>query len=167
MISVMESRELQATVLALKQMDSTVRKAINAENRSQMVPEWREALATKASTSLEQRVLLGGTRVNLGPERVTLMAATSTKKMSGGASPQQIAAAVEFGAEKRQQKVGGRSRNGKPYTYNRRINRQFKQRTKTGFVAYPAAAELAPRFAALWVSTSIRKMHEALEGKAG
>jgi hypothetical protein len=167
MISVMESRELQATVLALKQMDSTLRKAINAENRSQMVPEWREALATKASTSLEQRVLLGGTRVALGPERVTLMAATSTKKLSGGASPQEIAAAVEFGAEKRRQKISGRSRKGKSYAYDRRVNRQFKQRKKSGHVAYPAAADLAPRFAALYVATSVRHMYEALEGKAG
>jgi hypothetical protein len=167
MISVMESRELQATVLALKQMDSTVRKAINAENRSQMVPEWREALATKASTSLEQRVLLGGTRVALGPERVTLMAATSTKKLSGGASPQEIAAAVEFGAEKRPQKISARSRKGKPYTYERRINRQFKQRKKSGHVAYPAAAELAPRFAALYVQTAMKKMNDAFEGKVG
>jgi hypothetical protein len=164
-ISVMESKELQATVLALKQMDSTVRKAINAENRSQMVPEWREALATKASTSLEQRVLLSGARVALGPERVTLLAAQSTKKLSGGASPQEIAAAVEFGAEKRQQKISGRSRKGNSYTYNRRVNRQFKQRKKSGHVVYPAAADLAPRFAALFVQTSMKKMHEAFEGK--
>jgi hypothetical protein len=161
MLSVGGSRELQATVLALKQMDSTVRKEIYKHTRAQLVPEWREALATEATTLLEQKVILGGTRVELGAEKVTLKAAQSTRKLSGGGSPQRLAAAVEFGAETRK---GTATRGGT--TYTRTLNSAFKGRRRQGYVAWPTAAKLAPRFASLWVQTCIRTMYEAVEGRA-
>lgn len=160
MLSVGGSRELQAVILALKQMDREVRKQINAANRREMVPEWREGLATQANTLLEQRVILGGSRVELGPEKVTLKAAQSTRKLSGGGSPQQLSAAVEFGAQNRPGSVSRKST-----TYTRKLNTGFKGRRRQGYVAWPTATKLAPRFAAMWVQTCVRTMYEAVEGK--
>jgi hypothetical protein len=146
-ISIHGSDELKAIVLSLKAMDGTLRKQIYKETRSKLVPAWTEALATKASTS---------------PERLTLVVGSSNKKLSGGGTTTQIAAAVEFGAPARQAKITNR----KGTTYQRVINRQFKARKKTGYVTYPSAAEIAPRAAALYVQTSVRAMHEAFEGKS-
>jgi hypothetical protein len=166
MISIQGSDELKAVVLALKQMDSTLRKRIYAETRSKIAPEWTEALATRANTNLEQKVLLTGARVQLSPERVTLIAAKGNRKFSGGATATQLAAAVEFGAETRRQNIAGRSKKGKGYTYSRTVNTQFKGRRREGYVAYHVAAKMAPRFAALWVQTSVKTMYDAFEGKS-
>jgi hypothetical protein len=166
MISIQGSDELKAVVLALKGMDGTLRKRIYAETRSKIVPEWTEALATRANTSLENKVLLTGARVQLAPERVTLIAGRGNKKLSGGATISQLTAAVEFGAERRTQSIAARSRKGTAYNYKRRVNTQFKGRRRQGYVAYYVAAEMAPRFASLWVQTSVKTMYDAFEGKS-
>jgi hypothetical protein len=166
MISIQGSDEMKAVVLALKGMDGTLRKRIYAETRSKIAPEWTEALASRANTSLEQKVLLTGARVQLSPERVTLTAGKGNKRLSGGATISQLTAAVEFGAETRKQTIAGRSRKGKAYTYKRTVNTQFKNRRRQGYVAYHVAAEMAPRFAALWVQTAVKTMYDAFEGKS-
>ncbi|KAF0258771.1 hypothetical protein DOU02_06720 [Clavibacter michiganensis subsp. michiganensis] len=165
-ISAADSREIQAVVLALKQMEPTIRKEIYARTRSAIVPAWTEALATKASTSLEQRVLVAGARIQVSPERLRLTVGSSNKRMSGGATTSQLAAAVEFGTNVRKAKITARSKNGKTYTYEKTINRQLKMRRRGGYVAYPSAAEVAPRFVALYVQTVVRTLHEAYEGRS-
>jgi hypothetical protein len=165
-IDVQGSRELQAVILSLKGMDATLRKQIYAETRSKIVPEWTEALATRANTSLEQKVMLSGARVKLSPERVTLVAASTNKKLSGGATVAQLAKAVEFGGNTRVANIARRNKNGGTSTYKRRVNTQFKGPRRQGYVAYNVAAEMAPRFAALWVQTSVKTMYDAFEGKS-
>jgi hypothetical protein len=104
--------------------------------------------------------------VQLSPERVTLIAAKGNRKFSGGATATQLAAAVEFGAEKRAVTIAARSRKGTAYNYKRRVNNQFKGRRRQGYVAYHVAAQMAPRFASLWVQTSVKTMYDAFEGKS-
>jgi hypothetical protein len=165
-IDVQGSRELQAVILSLKGMDATLRKRIYAEQRGKIVPEWTEALASRANTSLESRVMLTGARVKLSPERVTLVAANSNKKLSGGATVSQLAKAVEFGGKSRVQTIARRKKNGGTATYKRRVNTQFKGPRRQGYVAYNVAAEMAPRFASLYVQTAVKTMYDAFEGKS-
>lgn len=166
MLDVLESRELQAVILALRQMDRTLRKAIYKETRTQVTPDWRQELAANATTSLEGRVLANGARADVTESTVRLKAAQSVRKMAGGASPREIGHAVEFGADWRRAEITATSSAGKTYTYSRVVNKQLRPRRSAGYVVFPAAARLAPRYISLWVQTTVRKLHEAFEGKS-
>ena len=165
MLDVRESKELTATVLALAQMDRVLRRRIYAATRSNIVPEWRQELAADATNRLEERIILGGARADVSEKGVKLKAAQSKKKLSGGASPSSIGHAVEFGAPWRRGTIDATSNRGRRYTYQRTLNKQLKPRRQKGYLAYPAARRLAPRFASLWVQTTIKTMYDAIEGK--
>ena len=164
-IDVEQSKEMQATILALKQMEPTLRKRIYAATREKIVPEWRQELAANAANHLDERVLLGGARVDVSATTLKFKAAQSKKKMSGGASPFDIGHAVEFGAVWHRAEISATSNRGKNYTYTRTLNKQFKPRRQQGHVAFPAIGRLVPRFAALWVGITIKTMYDALERK--
>ncbi|MFZ4843015.1 hypothetical protein [Mycetocola saprophilus] len=167
MLDVRESRELQAAILALRQMDRVTARAIFKATRGAIVPEWREALAAAATTNFEMRVLAaGGARADVKNDGVTLKAAQSTRKLSGGASPRDIGHAAEFGGKWHRGQVDVPAQNGRRgFTYERMLNKQLKPRRSKGWVAWPLAARLAPRFAALWVQTLVWVTYEAFEGK--
>ncbi len=165
MIDVLKSRELQATILALRQMDREVRKRFFKAMRTELVPAWRQVLSANATSSLEERIIASKARVDVTPETIRLKAAQSVKKMSGGASAVSLGHAVEFGAAYRRGDVEATSRTGKAYRYERGLNRQFKSRRRQGYVAWPSAAEVAPRFAALSVQLLVRTMYDAIERK--
>jgi hypothetical protein len=156
---------MQATILALRQMDTTLRKRIFAATREKILPEWRQELAANANGHLDEKVLLGGARMDVTATTLKFKAAQSKKKMSGGASPADIGHAVEFGAPWRRAEVSATSNRGKRYTYTRTLNKQFKPRRSKGHVAYPAIGRLVPRFASLWVGITIKTMYDALERK--
>lgn len=166
LLDVWGSRELQATILALSQMDRTLARRIFKTTRQALVPAWREELAVRASRhSLTSTVLLRGARADVSNYGIKLRAAQSTKKMRGGASPRDIGHAVEFGAAYRAGVVTAKSSKGKQYSYTRQLNTQFRPRKKGGHAAYPAALSLAPRFASLWVQTAVKTLHDAIERK--
>lgn len=166
MLDVQQSRELQAVLLALRGMQKNLRRAIFKATRSAIVPEWQQELRANATTHLEERVLAAGARADVTADRVTLKAAQSTRKLSGGASPKSIGHAIEFGAKWRRAEVEATSRRGTSYRYTRTLNKQLKPRRSKGYLAWPAAARLAPRFAALWVQTTVRLTYNAFEGKS-
>lgn len=164
MLDVGESRELQAALLALKQMGATLRRAIYRASRENIVPEFRQELYADANTHLEERVLAQNARADVTARGVTLKAAQSRKALSGGASPVQIGHAVEFGAPWRAATITT-TRDGTTFTYKRVINKQLKPRRSVGHLVWPLAARLAPRFAALWVQTTVKTMYDSIEGK--
>jgi hypothetical protein len=165
-LSVLESRELQAVILALRGMQKGLRRAIFKATRSAIVPEWQQELRASATTHLEERVIAQGARADVSADRVTLKAAQSTRKLSGGVSPRDIGHAIEFGANWRRGEVQATSSRGKSYRYSRVLNKQLKPRRSAGYVAWPAAARLAPRFVSLWVQTTVRLTYEAFEGRS-
>ncbi|MGK9146666.1 hypothetical protein KXS11_03440 [Plantibacter flavus] len=165
MLSVYGSRELQDVLLALKDMDRTLRRTIFKATRSAIVPEWQQELRADATTHLEERVIAQGARADVTADRVTLKAAQSTRKLSGGRSPRELGHAIEFGGNWRRGEVQATSSAGKRYRYTRVLNKQLKPRRSAGWVAWPAAIRLAPRFASLWVQTTVRATYEAFEGK--
>ncbi len=165
MIRVGGHEELQAVVLTLQQLPSALRRAIFKATRENIVPEWREQLARRSSTSLEQRVIAEGARADVTATRgVTLKAAQSKRPMSGGGSPVQIGHAVECGAPWRSAEVAAR-RGATRYSYRRVVNKQLRPRRSAGWVAWPTATEFAPRFASLWTQVTVLLTHRAVEGK--
>jgi hypothetical protein len=164
-IDVEQSKEMQATVLALRQMEPTLRKRVYAATREKILPEWRQELAASANGHLDEKVLLSGARMDVTASTIKFKAAQSKRKMSGGASPADIGHAVEFGAKWYRGTVSATSNRGKNYSYTRTLNKQFKPRRSKGHVAYPAIGRLVPRFAALWVGITVKTMYDALERK--
>lgn len=164
-LDVTQSKELQGTILALRQMEPTIRKRVYAATREKIVPEWRQELAANAAGHLEERVIAKGARMDVSATTLKFKAAQSKRKMTGGASPHDIGHAVEFGATWHRGTIDATSNRGKNYTYTRTLNKQFKPRRQQGHLAYPAIGRLIPRFASLWVGITIKTMYDALERK--
>lgn len=155
MIDVTGSRELQATILALRQADRDIARNINKTARARMRPVWQGALNARASTALERRVITSGARVAVGERGVTFYAATSSRPLSGGLVPSQQWAGAEFGAKDRRVKVTQRSRAGKKYTRSTIIQRQFRARQRDGMVAFDAASAAGTQLVAMWVRDTV------------
>jgi hypothetical protein len=145
------SRELQAVILALKQADKEVQKQVRTHTKGSILPEGQKGIREHVSTRMEHRVLADTARVTVSNQNVTLKAGGLQKRLSGGARASEIYAPVEFGTN-REHKKG-----------NRHTRRQFRPMNRKGYAVYPTAADLIPRFAALWVQTTVRTMHEIFE----
>ncbi|MET0725930.1 MAG: hypothetical protein ABWY36_06235 [Leifsonia sp.] len=168
-ISVFNSKELQATILALRGFDRTMQAQVRRVTKEVAAPAWKEATRAEASSRLEVRTLSDTARVAVSNQNVTLKSAAVGRQLSktGKAKPSDIYAGVEFGADRRERAVAARSRKGTSYSYKRNTTAQFKPRNRKGYVVYPAAANVIPRLASAWTQTVVRTFHEALEGRRG
>lgn len=168
MLSVHDTRELQAAVLALKGADRALRGEINRATVQVGNAIWRPLVAAHATTHMDTRMLAVGARVKAGNPPVAL-AANSRRPV--GSSRRLIPAdrwqGFEFGAvrgnrttyERRNRKAGG------THKVTRDTRAQLPRRTPKGRVVYPAFAEAAPRMVSLWVQLIVRKYAEAAEGR--
>lgn len=161
-ISVLNSKELLATTLALRSFDRTLQGTVRKVTKLIGQPEWQKAVGGNVHTRFEQRVLGDTARMAVSNQNVTLRAGHIGRRLSGGGRPTELYGAAEFGANVRQETV---TRQGT--TYARTGGRQFRRSNRKGYAVYPAAARMIPRFAALWVQTTVRTLHEALEAKRG
>lgn len=164
-ISVLGSKELQATILLLKNADRETARQTRAVIKSVTQGEWQSLLAKRAGTHLEGRVLVDTARYQVSDQNGILSTATVGRALSkGGAKPARLYAAVEFGADRSKTKTYTASRGGTTYQVrNRHVSRQLPSRKKTGRVFWPAVAEFAPRAAALYAQTAIRTIFESFE----
>lgn len=160
-IDVRSSRELQAVILSIRQANKTVQAEIRRHTKPMVQTEWRSALAQESLTRFENRVLVDTARVAVSNQNVKLKAGGLARRLRGGGRVRELAAQAEFGAGLSWATT--RSRKGREY--QRRSGDQFRPYNKSGYVAYPAAARIIPRLAALWVQTAVRTMHEAFERK--
>lgn len=165
-ISVYSSRELQGLIARLKTVDRETRKQIRQATKASAAPIWQQTITEHGTTRLEQRVLVKTARVTVSDQNVTLTSAGSARRLPGGLIPNQDYHVVEFGAPDREsfRPYEARSKAGRYFTVNRRTRRQLRDRKRTGYVVYPAAADAIPRIAALWVQTAVRTLHELIEG---
>jgi hypothetical protein len=164
-IDVYESRELQAVLLSIRRADRELRKQIRQQTQRLLLPEWKKSLAEHANTRLEHRVLVDTGRIKMSDQNVRMSSATVGRKLSGGLDPKTQAFAVEFGGDRSKKRTYEVSRGGKTWKVTRRTAAQLRPRRRNGYVVYPAAKQMIPRFARLWVQTTVRTMHEAFEGR--
>lgn len=158
MLDVRKSRELQATILALRGAQRQIRLGINKEVRSRIRPLWQQALNARARDEMTRRIIVAGARATASDRNVTVRAATSRRPLSGGLVPTWEWAGAEFGARTRRIEVTQRSRGGKPYTRKLTINRQFQGRQQDGMVAFDAASEVGTKLVAIWVHTVVDEL---------
>lgn len=166
MLRVGDHRALQAAVLAFKALGKTLQKDIRRATVQTMGPEWKQAVNERASSKMDQLIIAKGARIAGGnPPRA--IAASSTRKLSGGLVPRENWQGWEFGSNGlRRTTYQRRNRNGiGTHRVTRDTVAQLPRRNAKGRIAFPAAAELGPRLASLFVQIVVRRVHEAAEGK--
>lgn len=157
-ISVLVSKELMVLAQAVRTMEPEMRAQIRKHTKQVVEPVWRESVRANVTDRMQTRVLSDTARVAVSDQNVMLKSAGVGKV--GGTPASVLARGVEFGADRNSTRAV-RSRSGK--SYQRHTKRQFKLPRSRGYVVYPAAREVIPRIASLWVQTAVRTMHEVLE----
>lgn len=165
-LDVKKSRELLATLYAIRSLDKTIAKMIRQETKRIAAPEWKKALAERADSRLEHRVIVDTAVVSVSNQNVRIKSASKGRPLSGGLAPKTDWPAIEFGADtSRQTTYKRRSPRGRVHDVKRRTASGLKGRNGNGYVFYPAAREMIPRLARLWVETTVRTIATAFEGK--
>lgn len=165
-IDVGGSRELQAALLGVRRAEKAVQANIRKATKVIATPEWKKALAEQAETKLEHRVLVDTARVSVSNQNVRLSSASVGRALTGGLKPSEGYAPVEFGADRQAKTTYQRtSSKGRQFYVTRRTRAQLRPHRRKGYVVYPAAERMIPRFAALWVQTVVKTFHDAIEGK--
>ena len=160
MLDARGSREIQATIFALRQAQRSIRLDINKNARSRIRPLWQSELNARARDEMTRRVIVAGARATASDRGVTVHAATSRKPLSGGLVPSFEWAGSEFGARSRRIEVTQRSRAGRSYRRPLTINRQFPGRQQHGMVAFDAASEVGTKLVAIWVHTVVDDLQQ-------
>jgi len=168
-VTIWDSKELQATILALKIVGKDFRKEILKRTRELILNDWRSAIGDEISSAggdiYATRLTMRNTRVKVGTQGFTLQAATrGTKATSGGLISSEHYYLAEFGADKKQVPVQGRRGNTR-YEYKRTVNTGFQKRVKNGRYAFKAAGKIMNRALALYTQTTIQMVYSAFERK--
>lgn len=156
------TEDVEATIRALKQLPKELPTAINAHTRKIGLEELQGELRGHAETRLDHRMLVDTATLRVSSQNLTMSVGGKGRPLSGGLSPKDYAAAFEFGAATEKQ-VEVRSSKGN--RYKRHTARQMPYREPSGRVFYPAASRIIPRVVSLWVQTTVRTIHEILEGR--
>lgn len=165
MLSVLGDDRLKAAVLAMKAADRDLRARINAATRDEIGPEWVHAVNQHAVRSLDRKVIASSARIKAGNPPVAV-AATSTRKLRGGLVPAQQWAPIEFGGTfNKVTTYTRRSPKGRMHKVTRHTARQLPARQRSGRVAFPAFADIAPRAVSLWVSIIVKVYNDAVNGE--
>ena len=141
----------------MRGLDAEVREQIRKQTKLVAEPVWQEEVRAQVTDRMQTRVLSDSARVSTSDQNVMLRSGGVGK--TGNTPNSVLAAGVEFGADRNSTSTV-RGNNG---TYKRHARRQFKLPRRRGYVVYPAARNIIPRLASLWVQTTVRTIHEALE----
>lgn len=159
-ISLLVDSPLRTVNLAFRGLDSDVRKQITKQTKAVISPVWADAVREHTTSRMEVRVLAGTARTSVSGLNVKLLSGGG-KRLSSGTPTADLVNGTAFGASPtRLQTV--RSRRGNKY--KRRMGDRFNRPRRGGYVVYPAASEIIPRVASLVVQTTIRTVHETIEG---
>lgn len=155
-VSARDSRELQAALLAIASVGREIKAQLRRETKGMVQPEWQEGVASRAKSKLDQKVLVKTARVQVRDTNVVLRSG-ATGKLKDLTRP------VEFGSDREQWESYQGRRGSKRFPVKRHTARQMAWRRQEGRVVYPTASDLIPRMVSLWVQTTIRTFHEAIE----
>lgn len=129
--------------------------------RAEAQPIWKEETAGRATTHLQQRVLVDSARVGATGRNVFLRSG-GTGRLKSGTPVSDLRIGAEFGMNPGQV-ITARSRNGK--VYQRRAGSAFGPRTPRGNVFYPAVSDAIVRVTSVIVQSFRRELFDALDLK--
>ncbi|NYD65985.1 hypothetical protein [Agromyces atrinae] len=156
------SREIQATLFAIKLAAKDVRKQIRVHTKAMIGPEWAKAVNEAAKSPLDKRIARTST-VAVADRGVTLRMGTKGF-LKNSTRIDEIVKENEFGASREGESTYRSRRGSARFEVTRHTQRQLPPKYRKGRVAYPSAARLIPRLASLWVQTTVRTFHDAIEG---
>lgn len=161
-----DDAELKAAILAYKIADRDLRKRIRDVTAYYAGTRWVEGLTARAVTRPDRRVLLAGARFKPG-NPPQLLAATSRRKLPGGAVPAVDWPGFEFGANRSTTaSYTSTSRKGRKYrVHNRHTRRQLPPRNARGWVVFPTVKALAPGLVTVWLKATVAAYREAGSGR--
>ena len=157
-VSARDSRELRAAILAIASVGRTLQAQLRSHTKRVAEPEWAKGLEQRASSRLDRKVLVKTSRVQVRDTNVVLRSGAVGKLKD-------ITRPVEFGGDRNQVKTYRGRRGAKRFPVKRQTAHQLGWRRKGGRVVWPTAEDLIPRMVSLWVQTTIRTLHEAIERK--
>lgn len=153
------SRELQASIFAMRAASKSLRKDLHAAVRKEIGGMWLPELQARATNKQDQDVIVRGGRVESRTDGFKLLAAKSRRSLSGYFIPSQQWYAVELGATTRRGQVTRQTKSGS-VTYTTTLNRGLPNRTY-GRIAFPAASKIGRRAVAAWVLTIVNTYRKA------
>jgi hypothetical protein len=111
-------------------------------------------------------VIASTTTAKASDQNIRVESAAQGRTLSGGLQPSRYYGPVEFGAGQKKSTYWRRNRGGggrHPVTRN--THAQFRGPRRKGYVFYPAAEEMIPRLASLWVQTVVKMTGDMFRGK--
>lgn len=160
-IDVRGSQELRDIAILMQNLDADVRRYIRAFTKSKMVAPWMEAVRMEATTKLERSVIAATTTLAVSDQNVRVQAAAKGRRLRGGLEPKVDYPAIEWGADRGKKRTYTR----KGHRVTRHTARQLRGRRRDGYVFGPAADEMTPRLASLWVQTIVKGVANVFEGR--
>lgn len=163
--------ELRAVQRRFRALPRDLKNNLRKAQRSQIGPIWKAEVDTARASGdvvhAQERTFASGTRVRAGLP-ATLVAGGSNRRLSGGATPSDLARPMEFGTNRKEHytRYRRRSPNGGTHVVERRASRQIRLRRSQGYIVYPAVSQTIPRLIGVWVVDGAQKSIErALEGR--
>jgi hypothetical protein len=143
-VDITKSPEWVGAIAAMRVIDRSFAAAIRKYTKAMAEPEFQRAVRKRVRSKMQERVISSTTTVAVSSSNVRMRAGGKGRPLSGGLTMSQAAPPVEFGSNK---------------------HKQFGPRSRTGKAFYPAAKEMTPRLASLWVQTVMKTVAKALEGR--
>ncbi len=166
-LDVRGSDALRDVVLAINQSDREVQRAIRTYTKAELTRPWMQAIGEQVNTKVEGRVIAATATISVSNQNIRIQSAAKGRKLSGGLNPKVDYPVVEYGADRSQTtRYRRKGRNGGTHNVKRHTYIQFRPRNKRGYVFGPAAKEMIPRLASLWVQCVVKVYGDIFDGKA-
>jgi hypothetical protein len=148
-------------LILLRRVPSAAGKQAMKYARAEAAPIWKEETAGRATTHLQQRVLVDSSRVGATSRNIFLRSG-GTGRLTTGTSVTDLRIAAEFGT-KPGTRIAQRSSTGT--RYQRRIGDSFGGRAPRGKVFHPAVSDAIVRVTSVIIQSFRREIFDALDGK--
>lgn len=164
-LDVYKSPQLLATIYALRSVDRRIQAEVRKQTKAMAQPEFKQQIAQRSVSRLENRVIADTAVVTVSNQNVKLSAAQKGRPLSGGLDPKTNYAPVEFGFNAKGVTYDRKNRKrGGTHKVTRVIGTQFQAPRKEG-PFWQSVRNLVPRFARLYVQTTVRTIGDAIDGK--
>lgn len=162
--------QTRAAAGAFRRLPREVKAVIRTAQREQLAPAWRDEMGRAVASAdarqrMQQKVFGAGARVKAGLPAY-LVAGASSRRLSGGGTPADLARPYEFGTGRRDNltRYSRRSKRGRQHTVTRHTSRQLPLVRRVGYVVYPAVAKTLPRYIGASVRALTDRIYQAVEG---